>query len=271
MTARTLRRLLPPLLLAPTVFALSATQASAAGETLTLVQNDAGAIAGHATNFTASGSLNPDDTMFGFDIFIFAKNPDKDRTCAGDFDSESANAMHSGGNETWISPATGYQVGYGPTFNQPFKITFTRSGNYLLCGYVQGDFSTFATAQLRGTVAPDQAAPAPPAPTPTPTPTPATSTTTPPTTTPPAASLPAVVRRPSIIRKGHLLTCQPGTWSNAPTHFSYRWSVKGRSRTIASTRKLNVRRSLTGRSVVCRVTARNATGAATASTRAIRA
>ena len=125
MTARTLRRLLPPLLLAPAVFALSATQASAAGETLTLVQNDAGAITGHATNFTASGSLNPDDTMFGFDIFIFAKNPDKDPTCAADFDSESANATHSGGNETWISPATGYQVGYGPTFNQPFKITFT--------------------------------------------------------------------------------------------------------------------------------------------------
>src|SRR6478735_5062545 len=226
MTARTLRRLLPPLLLAPTVFALSATQASAAGETLTLVQNDAGAIAGYATNFTASGSLNPDDTMFGFDIFIFAKNPDKDRTCAGDFDSESANAMHSGGNETWISPATGYQVGYGPTFNQPFKITFAGRGNYLLCGYVQGDFSTFATSQLRGTVAPDPATPAPPAPTPTPAPA-IPTITTPPST--PAATLPAVVRRPSIIRKGHVLTCQPGTWSSAPTRFGYRWSVTGRS------------------------------------------
>src|SRR6478735_1758181 len=269
MTARTLRRLLPPLLLAPTVFALSATQASAAGETLTLVQNDAGAIAGYATNFTASGSLNPDHTMFGFDIFIFAKNPDKDSTCAGDFDSESANAMHSGGNETWISPATGFQVGYGPTFNQAFKITFTGPGNYLLCGYVQGDFSTFATAQLRGTVAPDPATPAPPAPTPIPAPA-APTITTPPATTP-AATLPAVVRRPSIIRKGHLLTCQPGTWSSAPTHFSYRWSVKGRSRTIATTRKLTVRRSLAGRSVLCRVTAGNATGSATASTRAIRA
>jgi len=214
----------------------------------------------------ALDELNPDDTMFGFDIFIFAKNPDKDPTCAADFDSESANATHSGGNETWISPAGGYQVGYGPTFNQPFKITFTAPGPYLLCGYVQGDFSTFATAQLRGTVAPNPATPAP-----TPTPAPTTPTITPPPTTTPAATLPAVVRRPSIVRKGHLLTCQPGTWSSAPTHFSYRWSVKGRSRTIASTRKLIVRRSLAGRSVVCRVTARNATGAATASTRAIRA
>ena len=262
MTSRTLRRLLSALLLAPTLFALSAARASAAGETLTLVQNDAGAITGHATNFTASGTLNPEDTMFGFDIFVFAKNPDKDPTCADDFDSESANATHSGGNETWISPAGGYQVGYGPTFNQPFKITFTGPGSYLLCGYVKGDFSTFATARLRGTVAP---------PAPTPTPAPAIRTITSPPATTPAATLPAVVRGPSITRKGHLLTCQPGTWSSAPTHFSYRWSVKGRSRTIASTRKLNVRRSLTGRSVVCRVTARNATGAATASTRAVRA
>ncbi len=253
----TARHLLPALLLAPAALALSATQASAAGETLTLVQNDAAAISGHATNFTASGSLTPDDTMFGFDIFVFAKNPDKDPTCAADFDSESANAMHSGGNETWISPGTGYQVGYGPTFNQPFKITFTASGNYLLCGYVQGDFSTFATATLRGAVGADPATPAPvPAP--------------PAVPTPAAPALPAVVRNPSITRKGHQLTCQPGTWSGAPTGFNYRWSVKGSSRTIASTRKLTVRRSLAGRSVICRVTARNAAGAATASTRAIR-
>src|SRR6478735_9560940 len=186
MTSHTLRRLLPPLLLVPTLFALSATRASAAGETLTLVQNDAGAITGHATNFTASGSLNPEDTMFGFDIFIFAKNPDKDPTCAADFDSESANATHSGGNETWISPAGGYQVGYGPTFNQPFKITFTVPGTYLLGGYVEGDFSTFATARLRGTVAPDPATVAPPAPTPTPAP--ATPTITSPPATTPAAT-----------------------------------------------------------------------------------
>src|SRR6478609_10251502 len=112
----TARRLLTPLLLAPTVFALSATQASAAGETLTLVRNDATAITGHATNFTAGGTLNPDDTMFGFDIFIFAKNPDVDPTCAADFDTESANALHSGGNESWVSPGTGFQVGAGPAF-----------------------------------------------------------------------------------------------------------------------------------------------------------
>ena len=71
-------------------------------------------MAGRATNFTASGTLNPDDTMFGFDIYVFLKDPDVDPTCAADFDTESANALHSGGNESWVSPAGGFQVGDGP-------------------------------------------------------------------------------------------------------------------------------------------------------------
>src|ERR1700749_1041447 len=148
----TLRRLLPIALLMPAAIGFSPTQAHASGETLSLVQNDPSAVAGHATNFSASGTLNPDDAMFGFDVYVFLKNPDADPTCASDFDTESANAMHSGGNESWVSPGPVFQVGAGPAFNQPFKIPFTRGGNYLLCGYVQGDFSTFATGQLRGSV-----------------------------------------------------------------------------------------------------------------------
>src|SRR5690349_1077358 len=106
-------------LLATAAVALPVTQASAAGETITLVQDDATAVIGHATNFTARGSLNPDDTMFGFDVFVFLKNATADPTCAASFDEESANATHSGGNETWISPAGGFQVGMGPSFDQP--------------------------------------------------------------------------------------------------------------------------------------------------------
>src|SRR5690242_9577187 len=188
--------------LVPAVLGLTATQARASGETITMVQNDPAAVVGHATNFTASGSLNPDDTMFGFDIYVFLKDADRDPTCAADFDSESANAMHSGGYESWVSPAGGFQVGYGPSFSAPFKITFTADGNYLLCGYVQGDFSTFASGELRGTVAPEH--------------------------TDPVAAIPVAVRAPSITRKGHVLTCHPGSWSNAPTSLSYRWYAKGR-------------------------------------------
>jgi hypothetical protein len=253
------RRFLALGLLVPAAIAFSATQAKAAGETLSMVQNDPGAVVGRATNFTASGTLNPDDTMFGFDIIIFVKDADADPTCAADFDGESATAMHSGGNESWVSPASGFQVGTASPFNQPFKITFTGPGNYLICGYVQGDFSTFASAQLRGVVAPAPAAGTTTAP---------GSTTTP---TTPAAAAPVAVRAPWVTRKGHVLTCHAGTWSNVPTSLSYRWYVKGHSKTVASRAKLTVHRSLRGRMVACRVTAKNAVGLRTATSRSVRA
>jgi hypothetical protein len=255
-----LRRLFTLGLLVPAAIGFSAAQARAAGETISMVQNDPTAVVGHATNFTASGTLNPDDTMFGFDIFVFLKDADADPTCAADFDTESATAMHSGGNESWVSPPGGFQVGTGPTFSQPFKITFTGHGNYLLCGYVQGDFSTFAHAELRGVVSPaSSTAPG--------------GTTTPPgsTTTPGATARPAVMRRPWITRRRHVLTCHAGTWSNKPTSRSYRWYVTGHSKKVASGRKLTVNRSLRGRKVVCRVTAQNAAGRKTASSRSVRA
>ena len=244
----TRRRLLPLGFLTPAALALTATQALASGETISLVQNDPAAVVGHATNFTASGTLNPDDTMFGFDIYVFVKDPDRDPTCAADFDTESANAMHSGGYESWVSPAGGFQVGTGPAYNAPFKITFTGPGKYLLCGYVNGDFSTFAAGELRGSVAGGT--------TPTPTPT-------------PTAAAPTVVRAPSITRKRHVLTCHPGTWANAPARVSYRWYVKAKK--VGSGHTLTVRRALKGRKVACQVTASNAAGTGTATTRAIRA
>jgi hypothetical protein len=237
------RRLFTLGLLASAAFGFSATVARAAGETISITQDDPSAVVGRATNFTASGALNPDDTMFGFDIFVFVKGADADPTCAADFDTESANAMHSGGNESWVSPPGGFQVGTGSSYSQPFKITFTGAGNYLLCGYVQGDFSTFASGELRGVV----------------------SGAT------PTAAKPVVVAHPWISLKRHVLTCHPGTWSNQPTSRAYRWSVKGNGRAIGSGSKLNVRRSLRGRKVVCQVTAANAAGSTAASSAAFRA
>lgn len=217
---------------------------------------------GHATNFTAAGTLNPDDTMFGFDIYVFVKDPDVDPTCAADTDTEEANAMHSGGNESWVSPAGGFEVGMGPSFSQPFKITFTGPGNYLLCGYVNGDFSTFASNTLQGTVHGGST----PLPTPTPTPGP-----TPGPTPSPKLARPAVVRAPWITRKHHVLTCHAGTWSNQPTSRRYAWYVKGHGRKVAAGSKLKVRKSVRGRKMVCRVTAHNAAGSRTATSRAVRA
>jgi hypothetical protein len=235
-------------LLVPAAIGFSAAQARADGETISMVQNDPSAVVGRATNFTASGTLNPDDTMFGFDIYVFVKDADRDPTCGPDFDSESATALHSGGNESWVSPPGGFQVGMGPTFNQPFKITFTGPGNYLLCGYVKGDFSTFASGVLRGAVAAATGG----------------------DSVPPLA-IPAVVHRPWITRRGHVLTCHGGTWSNHPASRSYRWYVRGHSKKVASGSQLTVRRSLRGRKVVCLVTAQNAAGRTTASSPAVRA
>jgi hypothetical protein len=253
-------------LLVPAAFGLSATQARADGETLTLAQTDPTAMVDHAVNYTASGTLNPDDTMFGFDIYVFLKDPTVDPTCGPDFDSEEAAALHSGGHESWVSPAGGFQVGYGPTFDYPFKITYSSGGAYLLCGYVQGDFSTFATGELRGTVAEDTT----PAPTPTPTPTP-TPNPNPNPNPGPTLAAPAVRHAPRITRKHHVLTCHPGTWSNSPARFSYRWYLKGHRKAVASHRRLKVRHALKGRMVSCRVTASNAAGRKTAVSRSIRA
>src|SRR4051794_20044979 len=235
-------------LLVPVAFAFSAATAEASGETISITQNDPTAVVHRATNFTVSGALNPDDTMFGFDISVFVKDADADPTCAADFDTESANAMHSGGNESWVSPPGGFQVGMGPSYSAPFKITFTGAGNYLLCGYVQGDFSTFAAGELRGVAT-------------------AAQTTTPPGGMPPSASVPAVVRRPWITRKRHVLSCHAGSWSNQPTSRRYAWFVKGHGKKLVSGSKLKVRRSLRGRKVVCQVTAANAAGAANATRR----
>src|SRR4051794_34716309 len=145
--------------------------------------------------------------------------PIADPTCAADFDTESANAMHSGGNESWVSPPGGFQVGMGPSYAAPFKITFTGAGNYLLCGYVQGDFSTFASGVLHGVVG--------------------------------SAARPAVVRRPWITSRRHVLTCHAGTWSNTPTSRRYQWFVKGHPKKVASGSKLTVRRAVRGRKVTC--------------------
>jgi hypothetical protein len=266
-----LRRFLALVVLVLATMGFSTTRAQAAGESLSLVQNDPNAVVGRATNFTASGTLNPDDTMFGFDIFIFLKDADADPTCAADFDGESATAMHSGGNESWVSPGSGFQVGMGPAFDQPFKITFTGPGHYLLCGYVNGDFSTFATGELRGVVAG-----APTVTTPQVTTRPSTPAATTPATTPasgstPTSAVPVAARAPWITRKHHALTCHPGTWANRPTSLSYLWYVKGSGKRVASRRKLIVRHSLKGRKVACRVTARNAAGHGTAASRPVRA
>ena len=218
-------------------------------------------MAGRATNFTASGTLNPDDTMFGFDIYIFLKNADGDPTCAADFDSESATAMHSGGNESWVSPAGGFQVGMRPdATTSRSRSPSPGSGNYLLCGYVQGDFSTFASGQLRGVVAAEATAGS------------QTGGQTGSHGSQPASptAIPSVVRAPWITRGGPRDSpATPGTWSNSAHQPQLPLVSSRAAEESLPAPQLTVRRSLRGRSVLCRVTAGDAAGARTVSTHPI--
>lgn len=248
-------------LLAPAALAVCVTQARADGESISMVQNDPTAVAGQAVNFTATGTLNPADTMFGFSIYVFAKDPDFDSTCAADLTTEEATAMGSDGKESWVSPATGFYAGTSGTYSVPFKFTFSGPGPYLFCGYVDSDFSSVASGELRGvvTAAPSTGPGAGPGSGP--------GSANPPSSPQPTAAAPALLRAPRITRARDLLVCHGGLWSNSPTRLSYRWYARGRVRSIASGRALVERRSLKGRHVRCRVTARNAAGTRTASTR----
>ena len=84
---------------------------------------------------------------------------------------------------------------------------------------------------------------------------------------PAGPSSPVNTAKPSLKRFGRKLVCGTGTWSNAPSSYSYRWIVNGRSR--AGGRTLAVSRRM--RKVRCSVTASNAAGSATADSRTRRA
>ena len=223
------------------------------GETLSLAQTSP-AVLGQVTNFVASGT-DPDIAHLtgGVTLEVFAKDPSIDPTCASSYIGEqSTNATEV--NERWVTmllPEASDQAP-GP-FNVPFKIQFDRPGPTLLCAYSKSvlspdtDDGTLAAAQLPVNVGGGG--------TPLPTAT--------------APGRPANTKKPHVRRSGKL-TCNPGTWSNSPTGYAYRWLVNGKSKHGASRRRLSVGRKLRGRKVQCKVTASNAAGRTTAVSRAYR-
>jgi hypothetical protein len=77
---------------------------------------------------------------------------------------------------------------------------------------------------------------------------------------------PVLLERPKITgaaEVGEVLTCGPGTWSGAPTAYSYRWSDTGGTE-IGTAATYTVRDADAGRTVICAVIARNAGGVTTA-------
>lgn len=81
---------------------------------------------------------------------------------------------------------------------------------------------------------------------------------------PSAPAKPVDVRPPTVTRQGRTLTCTRGTWRFA-TSYSYSWIVDGGTRKGARNPHLAVTKRLKGQTVACKVTASNATGAATSS------
>lgn len=92
-------------------------------------------------------------------------------------------------------------------------------------------------------------------------------TATQPTTTTPAQK-PAVVRKPTVSRRGRRLVCKPGKWSGSPKSYRYAWRVVHKQAVKGRNRSLPVTRSLRGKKVECTVTATTSGGqSATATSR----
>lgn len=238
---------------AATVAALlmAPTTALARQSTLSLTQQGQ-AVQGQVTTIVASGT-NADPESGSYYLFIYAKDQRVDPTCAPTQEGESQtflnNVFEPATAGAYDSIATGLLESYGPgSFNIQIKKAFSTAGPKLLCAYSTFIAETAAVTQMIVNVAP-AGGPAP---------------------RPEVNELPpAVTKKPRIIRKGGRLSCSRGSWTDAAA-YRYGWLVNGKAKKGASSRSLRVTRSLRGRTVKCRVTAFNAHGKRSATSRAIR-
>jgi len=203
-----------------------------------------GAVLGKPVVLTVVGK-NPDPTAYPYatylNVYLFA--PDVVPACPDTDDSGGQLATGTGG--AIIDYLVQIREDASGNFSTPAGFTPGVSGPLLVCGYTVGlAGETLAAASL--TVAVQDSASSSPAP----------STQAP--------GRPAVLTAPRLTRSGNRLTCGKGSWSNAPSHFSYRWLVGGRANSRASGQTLPVTRTLRRRKVRCGVTATNPAGSSTA-------
>jgi hypothetical protein len=241
-------------LLGPAVLAgPAAATGSYPGETLSVTQTGP-AVAGQAVNFLATGEqTDVNDYAGGFDLDVFEKNPSVDPTCGPDYWDESNNAVTDPSELHFI---IGDWEGLNTTFSVPFKAVFSQPGPVLLCAYSTWVTDTAASAVLTVDVAAASVA----------------SQTGPTGQTPtaPTVSKPVNQALPHASQANHKLRCSPGSWSDSPASFSYRWLTGGRQVHGANKSTLAVSKSLRGHQVRCAVTATNGAGAATALSRPLR-
>jgi len=219
------------------------------------------AVVGVAVNFQASGAqTDVESDAGGFSLEVFYKPTSVDPTCA---------PSYLGENNTWggdlaneFHPVVGLWQEMGTSFSVPFKIAFEKAGTMIICAYSEWATDTAAAAQLTVEVA---AAPgsnstsgSSPAANPGPT---ATPNATP---NPSPAMRPMNTSKPHVKRSGNKLTCNPGTWADSPTGYSYSWLLNGHRQNGDHSPTLSVSHKLRGHSVQCSVTASNAAGHTTA-------
>lgn len=202
------------------------------GETLSLSVSGQ-AVVGQETLFTASGQQTDfPDYPGGFNLEVYAKDPSVDPTCAPAYTSEVQAATT---DPTETQPVIGLWQGSGTTFSTPFKLNFSQPGKVLLCAYSTWITDTAASA----TVTVDVVAP---------------------------VTRPVEVKAPKITRSRKLLRCSPGTWAGASSFtYSFAWLVNGHVKRRATKATLAVTKALKHDTVMCRVTASDPAGKATAS------
>jgi hypothetical protein len=197
------------------------------------------ATVGQSTIFQADGS-NPPDDFFSSWLDVSAIPTSVLATCPADYlnASQVARSASADGGEVVVT-AQRENVDAAGNFSIPFGWAPTKPGRFLLCGYTN-DGATYT--QTMASLAVDVSGASTPR--------------------------PANVGRPKLTRSRGALVCSRGRWTNSPSRYSYRWFVNGRRKRGATGRRLAVTKSM--RTVRCEVTASNAGGSKTATSRTLR-
>jgi hypothetical protein len=230
-------------------FGVAATPALGQTHTLSLSAPSSTAVVGQTIIIQASGS-NEQEPFVDFSSYltVVAIPTSVLSACPADYSSgkQVASETYAEGGEVLDEFHREDEDAAG-NFSMPVAYVPRFAGRFLICGYSDdAATTTLARASLALTV--EAAGGSGPGP----------------------AAEPASVKRPRVKRSGKKLVCQRGSWSNSPSRYSYRWLVNGKRKRGARGRTLGVTRKLRGRRVQCRVTARNAAGAATALSRPLR-
>lgn len=171
-------------------------------------------------------------------------------TCPGDAGSAGAIAEQAG---LILAIAMRPTTDVGGNFTNSVGLTPTGSGQVLICSYLYDDVGyTWSGSEMRIQIGGS-----------------ASSGSSSGSGSAGGGGAPANVSPPWVSRAGRRLVCHPGSWSNSPGSFSYRWLLDRRLTRVTGARPYAPPRAR-GHTVRCQVTASGAGGTATATSRPLR-